>query len=340
MKRWSKRPDGSNWGDFGEDDQVGRLNLITPQRRLAAMREVQAGIAFTLSLPLDYPGGDLQPSYRPPPRLSSTLGTHNLALSQAFNSPHAPDIANDDKVQLSTQYSTQWDSLCHIGAYFDANDDGIAEAVYYNGYPAEGNVVSQDELGNSNARVLGVDRMALGGVQGRAVLVNFHQIYGESKVLVDYDRMMGALDAQHIVVEPGDFLCVYTGFADLILAMRKSPDVQRLRSSFADLDGHDERLLRWISDSGLVAICADSQAIEEHPDAHSAGSNSDGSPAPLVPLHHHCIFKLGIHLGELWYFGEIASWLETHGRSRFLLTAPPLRLPGAVGSPVTPIGTV
>ena len=60
----------------------------------------------------------------------------------------------------------------------------------------------------------------------------------------------------------------------------------------------------------------------------------------ILPLHHHCLFKLGIPLGELWYLQELAAWLQQNGRSRFMLTAPPLRLPGAVGSPVTPVATV
>jgi hypothetical protein len=42
----------------------------------------------------------------------------------------------------------------------------------------------------------------------------------------------------------------------------------------------------------------------------------------------------------MWYLHELAGWLRAHGRSRFLLTAPPLRLPGAVGSPLTPVATV
>jgi len=42
----------------------------------------------------------------------------------------------------------------------------------------------------------------------------------------------------------------------------------------------------------------------------------------------------------MWYFTELARWLREHGRGRFLLTAPPLRLPGAVGSPATPVATV
>jgi hypothetical protein len=57
-------------------------------------------------------------------------------------------------------------------------------------------------------------------------------------------------------------------------------------------------------------------------------------------LHAHCLFKLGVYLGEIWYLSELADWLRAHGRSRFLLTAPPLRLPGAVGSPANAVATV
>jgi len=66
------------------------------------------------------------------------------------------------------------------------------------------------------------------------------------------------------------------------------------------------------------------------------------SPTPhaYLPLHEHCLFKHGIHLGEMWNLGELARWLRAHGRSRFLLTAPPLRLPGAVGSPAAAVATV
>jgi hypothetical protein len=59
-----------------------------------------------------------------------------------------------------------------------------------------------------------------------------------------------------------------------------------------------------------------------------------------VPLHELCLFKLGIPLGELWWLSELADYMRGARRTRFLLTAPPLRLPGAVGSPVTPVATV
>ena len=42
----------------------------------------------------------------------------------------------------------------------------------------------------------------------------------------------------------------------------------------------------------------------------------------------------------MFYLTALAKWLREHQRYRFLLTAPPLRLPGAVGSPMCPVGTV
>jgi hypothetical protein len=69
-------------------------------------------------------------------------------------------------------------------------------------------------------------------------------------------------------------------------------------------------------------------------------SDESSGPHGLLPLHERCLFKLGIHLGELWWLSELAGYLRKAGRHAFLLTAPPLRLPGAVGSPMTPVATV
>jgi hypothetical protein len=49
---------------------------------------------------------------------------------------------------------------------------------------------------------------------------------------------------------------------------------------------------------------------------------------------------VGVPLGEFWHLGPLAEWLRENGRSRFLLTAPPLRIPGAVGSPANGVATV
>src|SRR3954471_4350941 len=66
-KRWKQRPDGSTWGDWGGDDELGRINLLTPEKVLEGVREVEAGVSFCLSLPLDYPGGSALTPRRHPP---------------------------------------------------------------------------------------------------------------------------------------------------------------------------------------------------------------------------------------------------------------------------------
>lgn len=345
--RWKQRPEGSNWGDFGEDDQLGRLNLLTPQRVLAAVAEVREGRTFCLSLPLDFPGGTAINATRLPPRLMPVMegDQPNMNFPYSLKNPKHIDVLSDDQVLLTLQYSTQWDALAHIGQEFDADGDGEAEIVYYNGFRAGQDIAgpveyrrdgTRVETGQeSGARALGVENMARAGVQGRGVMIDFKAHYGEERVLVGYDALMRILEKDRVVVEPGDLVCIRTGFDEMLLSMDRKPDAARLRSSFAALDGRDAALHRWITDSGLVALASDNIAVEGTP----ARACEDDHCAAL-PLHELCLFKLGVYLGEFWHLSELADWLRTHGRSRFLLTAPPLRLPGAVGSPVTPIATV
>jgi len=324
--RWKRRPEGSNWGEFGLDDRLGRLNLITPERRRAAIAEAREGIVFCLSLPLDL-GPGLNPR-RKPPRLAAVEREDRPNYNYRFAHEHAglTDVVCDDWVALTLQYSTQWDSFCHIGSLFDADGDGVAEIVYYNGYPAPA------QVGDT---ALGIEHMAATGVQGRGVMVDLRRHFGDAKTLVGYDALMRVLEQDRVEVATGDLVCLHTGLGQKVLEMGRTPDVAALRTACCELDGKDRRLLQWITDSGLAALIADNYAVEERP-----GKPAPGHQGALLPLHEHCLFKLGIHLGELWHLTPLAEWLHAHRRNRFLLTAPPLRLPGAVGSPATPVATV
>jgi hypothetical protein len=353
-QRWKHRPEGSNWGDFGPDDQAGRLNLITADKVRQGVAEVRDGRTFCLSLPLDYPGGNVLNPRRHPPVLRPTLrnGRPNMNYRLFQDDASQTDVISDDIAILHLQYSTQWDSLAHVGQLFDANGDGIPEAVYYNGYRAGQEVVgpdSADDAGanagaasgtggaqrsTSSANALGIENMAQRCVQGRAVLIDLRAHFGDERVAVGYEQLMTVLAADKVVVEPGDMVCLHTGFADRLLEMGGKPEAAVIDKLCAVLDGRDQRLLRWITDSGLAVLAADNYAVEAHPATSHPGC------CAALPLHEHCLFKLGVHLGEIWHLTPLAAWLRAQGRSRFLLTAPPLRLPGAVGSPVTPVATV
>lgn len=319
--RARKRPPGSNWGDYGADDRIGRLNELTDERVVRAAAEVRTGRRFCLSLPLDYPGGNAVFPFRHPPErrfVDRTDGqpTKDFPFSRAREG--ATGVVNDDIVTLWTQYSTQWDAFGHVGSRFDADGDGDDEVLYYNGcYPGSD-----------------VDGMATAGLQGRGVLIDLQAVYGEAKVAVDFAMLDDAMRAQNVVVEPGDVLALRTGWAQLVVEMLGAPDKQMVHRTCAGLDGRDPALRDWIARSGVAAIVADNVAVEHFPPTPAEAGE------PFLPLHELCLFKLGINLGEMWYLTELADWLRDNARTRFFLTAPPLRLRGHVGSPVTPIATV
>src|SRR3984957_7775578 len=211
MARWRNRPPGSNWGEFGAEDQRGRMNLVTPARRLAAVAEVREGRVFSLSLPLDYPGGPGLWETRHPPQLTATQfkdGSPAYPFHMSSYAAHATDVVCDDAVTLCLQYSTQWDALAHCGSEFDADGDGQAEAVFYNGFRAGRDILGPDEEGGPCARALGIENLARAGVQGRGVLLDLHGTYGRTPARVGYEALMRLMDAQQVVIESGDFLCL------------------------------------------------------------------------------------------------------------------------------------
>lgn len=335
-RRWSSRPANSTWGDWGLNDQLGRLNLITAEKVKQGIAEVKEGLTFCLSLPLDYPGGQVINKVRFPPVLKPVIRNGEPYFNYLWNKLdiNHTDIGSDDVVLLHTQYSTQWDSLAHRGAMFDVNGNGIVEPVYYNGFKAGEDVLMKDN-NHTKADSLGIENMAYHGVQTRGVLVDLFSKYGEfPRKEVGYDDFMYLLDEQYVEVEAGDILCLWTGLDQMILRMEGNPD-DSINKACAVLDGFDERLLQWIIDSGVAAIASDNLAVE------AVGKKvPKGKIGTNLPIHELCLFRLGVHLGELWQLCELAKWLKDNDRNRFLLTAPPLRLTGAVGSPVTPIATV
>ena len=343
-QRWQVRPQGSNWGDFGTADQIGRLNLITPERRRAAAQEVREGLAFCLSLPLDCPRAQLNPRRFPPEHGFSMRGQDpvmNYPYGLAF--PGMKEVVCDDRVALSLQYSTQWDALCHMGYEYDATGDGHEAITYYNGYAANQHICGPfdyiadraPKTGPYGAHALGIERLAETGLQGRGVMVDLFAHVGLEAVAVGYDQLMRIIEVDKIEVEPGDILCLRTGFDRALLSQYADPAAPFDPHRCPGLDGFDEDLQRWVADSGVAALVSDNEAVEFMPDfvKHDA-------QGIRVPLHHLCLFKLGIPLGELFLLSDLADWLRANGRHRFLFTAPPLRLPGAVGSPVTGVGTV
>ena len=167
----------------------------------------------------------------------------------------------------------------------------MAETVFYNGWRGgEHIVMSRDHA--TEARRLGIEKMAERCVQGRAILIDLHALVGDAKADIGFDGLEEAMKAQGAVVEPGDMVCFHTGFGRKIMEMNRQPNDHTLNHSCAALDGRDPRLQQWIIDSGVAALISDNVAVERYPNKSGSGRR------PLVPLHELCLFKLGIHSGR------------------------------------------
>ncbi|GJE36952.1 cyclase family protein [Methylobacterium persicinum] len=339
--RWTRRPEGSTWGDFGPDDERGRLNLLTPQKVLQGVAEVREGLTFCLSMPLDRPGGNVLNSRRHPPKITPTKRANGKPVTNFLVCEEvegASDVICDDLAVIHLQYSTQWDSLAHVGSLYDVDGSGKGP-TFYNGFRGGRDIVGPSSAAEadspSRAKRLGIERLAEAGMQGRAVMIDLRAHLGDARTSVGWETLARIMEADGVSVEAGDMVCLHTGFAERLLAMDGTPDPTLVHNLCAGLDGRDPGILDWITRSGIVALIADNYAVETYP----AGP-ARGDCCAILPLHEHCLFKLGVNLGELWHLTPLADWLRAKGRNRFLLTAPPLRLPGAVGSPATPIATV
>lgn len=94
-------PPGNAWGLFGKDDQLGMLNLLTPEVVASAAAEIKHGIRISLDWPMDKPG--------------FPTGGRKRFHHRVIHHPEIP--MNDDEVHLNTQSSTQWDGFRHFGLF-------------------------------------------------------------------------------------------------------------------------------------------------------------------------------------------------------------------------------
>src|SRR5258708_13735748 len=115
------------------------------------------------------------------------------------------------------------------------------------------------------ATARGIENMAAHPVQGRGVMIDLEAHFGRGEKFVSYDELMRVMEADKVEVEEGDLVCFRTGYDRVILGMNKSPDAATLAANpCAALDGRDERILNWITKSGVVPL------ISDNPPAHSS----------------------------------------------------------------------
>ena len=146
-------------------------------------------------------------------------------------------------------------------------------------------------------------------------MIDLRARFGDERQLVGYDELMRVMAADKTTVEPGDMVCLHTGFARAHPFHGPQARSGFLHGACAVLNGRDQRLLDWISSerSGSLdcrQLCGRSLSLL--PGAEPCCS--------ILPLPSICLFKNGIPLGELWRLTPLANSAARARRSRFLLT--------------------
>lgn len=303
----------SNWGRWGEDDELGTLNLITAAKRIAAAELVRVGRSVSCAWDIGSTPVADQP-FGPPQRFM-------VATGQGLNDPHrvtAPWRAGDRSAgaleYLGLVYHghtvTHVDSLAHV--YWDGK--------MYNGKPAE---LVTSAMGATHHAVTSLRD----GVVTRGVLLDVAAARGvdwlEPGEAVHPEELETIEQHQGVVVEEGDVILLRTGYGRR--AREHGPDeVARVGRA-----GWHAACLPWFHERGIAMIACDT----------AQDAQPSGYPALRSPIHAVGIVAMGLWLLDNCDLEELSRTCGDSGRYEFLFTLAPLRWVGATGSPANPLAT-
>ena len=295
-------PAGAAWGVFGDDDEVGTINLLTPERVIAATSSIRTGKVFALNLPINIPD---------PPLFTRGKHTHTVKIF-----PNAEFVLDDFLDNFYPQASSQWDALAHV-----------KHPVHgaYNGIPDK-------EITGRGGMRLGIDNLARRGIAGRGVLADvarYHERVGKSidfttAKSIPLEDVQAALEDEGVELRAGDILLVRIGWTKFYLSASDEIKAELAKETVVPGIEGSERTARWLWNNHLAAVASDSPALEALP--KPAGEEAEF-------LHFHMLAFFGMPIGEMWNLEGLADDCAADGDYDFFLTSAPLNIPGGVGSP-------
>ncbi|MDR5903787.1 cyclase family protein [Franzmannia qiaohouensis] len=304
----------SNWGKWGEADQVGALNYLGDAEVLEAVGAVRSGKTFTLQVPMTSGDGPVFPGRIPTQHyMSQDEGLYSSGKAD----PLAGGVKySDDVVFMYLQGTTHVDGLAH-GWYGDQVYGGESAQSTIHGH-AHGDVGAIGEK----------------GIVGRGVLLDVgrHMGSGEHHRLapdtcIHLDDLKATADAQGTTINPRDILVIRTG--SIARYWDEEPDAAWDAMTEPGLC-YSLELLQWIDELEIPAIASDNLAIEK------VAQEIDGETF-VIPLHGALMRDMGVVLTEIWWLDDLAEDSAEDGQYSFLLVAAPLKMMQGSGSPVNPV---
>ena len=262
------RPEFSNWGRWGDDDQRGAANHLTPAAVLAALAQAHTGEIISLGQVI----GD-----RDAPR--------NGAQAQHFMMRDAGDFLAGMTAPSGFQSATDYVGLAVHGGttHLDALGHVWYEDTLYNGYP-------HTEVRSGGLRKLGIDKAP--PLVSRGVLVDLPRHFGVARLEPGYeitaDDIAAALDARGVRLQAGDAVLIRTGW---ITAYREDGVEYH-----GDRPGIGLNASEYLARHDVTVVGADNSGVEVIPWA----------PGTVCPVHQFLIRDCGIYLLEFLDLEELS----------------------------------
>jgi kynurenine formamidase len=302
-------PPHSSWGLWGEKDYLGCLNLLTPEKALAAVGEVRDGAVFSLNLEMELPN----------PTLFGRCSLRHEVVWIDDGEAH-----DDELYSWNTQASSQWDGFRHVLHPQHGFYGGIADAEHGVDHWARKGIVTRGVV---------CDVWRWREQVGRPIDCSTHDVITPSDVLA-------TLEAQETEVFPGDILLLHTGWLNWYRTLDEAGRQKLVGPSGCHAPGlaPGTPTVRMLWDLHLAAVAADNPGLEIEP----AGFNltAEERAASYEPDQHHersahfsLLPLLGMPIGELFDIGPLATACAADQRWSCMLTSAPINLRHGVASP-------
>lgn len=218
----------SNWGRWGADDQLGTLNLITTDKRLAAAALIQSGRVVPLGREFAVDTPELR-------NFTYTM--------RSYDDPLPEEAGCYDIVGMTCHgfAVTHLDALCHV--FTPAGRHGM-----YNGFPIS-------NVTDTGAHKLGIEHVGATGIVGRGVLLDIAEVRGGPLPLgtaITPEDLNAAERAHNVTVGEGDIVFVRSGAG--------------AANTYRHASGLHAACLPWLHERGVAVLSSDSDS-DVHPPA-------------------------------------------------------------------------
>ena len=292
----------NNWGRWGDDDEIGTINLVTPDVVQRAAACVRTGKTFSLAIPLSEDG----------PQIGFVKGRVNPTRTMIMiNEPAFGDptmfCSSDDVVTMGLQAATHWDSLVHV----------TYDGRLYNGNPP----ATITEAGASRC---GIDKIAT--LVSRGVLLDVARVKGVDRLEPGYSITGDDLDAAEAQAQRH-------GHERRHRARPHRPDPAAARR-------RQDRLR--LSEPGPVdphrrVVPRARRRRRRHRHLRVRGVPRRRPRTFLLPVHLLHLVEMGLTQGQNFDLEALAADCAADGIYEFLLEASPQPFVGGLGSPVNPV---